>query len=344
MCENDYGNLKIAVVGAGAIGGICAAFIKDAGFDVQVVVRNLEHAGQIRDKGITISGIKGRMTVKMDAVAGVENMSEDRDIILLCVKAVSMTEAAQQLKSRIRPEAVVVSLQNGFCEEKLASILGRKNITGCVTGWGATMHSRLELEMTSSGDFIIGNIDNEQDLRLKGVQAVLSSIVPVKISTNIAGDLFAKLIINSCITSVGAVCGLCLGPMLLKRKIRIIFLKIMEEAMQVADALDIKVSVFAGKLDYYEFLESKGLISDLKRHVFLMALGFKYRKLKSSALQSLERAKPTEIDFLTGFITENAEKYGIDVPVNAAVYRIVKDIEQGGLDICVDNIDRIIVS
>jgi ketopantoate reductase len=50
------------------------------------------------------------------------------------------------------------------------------------------------------------------------------------------------------------------------------------------------------------------------------------------------------IDYLTGFITENAEKYGIDVPVNAAVYNMVKDIEQGILDICVDNIDKIFVS
>jgi 2-dehydropantoate 2-reductase len=344
MSEKDYRNLKVAVVGAGAIGGICAVFIKKAGFNVQVVVRNREHAAQIRHKGITVSGIKGRITMKMDSVAGIENMVDDCDVILLCVKAVSMTEAAKKLKSRLKPETLVVSLQNGFCEQRLASILGRRNVTGCVTGWGATMHSLLELEMTSLGDFIIGSIDNEEDLRLKGVQAVLSSIVPVKISTNITGDLFAKLIINSCITSVGAVCGLCLGPMLLKRKIRLVFLKIMEEAMQVANVLGIRVAVFADKLDYYKFLEPEGLVADLKRHAFLLALGFKYRKLKSSALQSLERAKPTEIDYLTGFITENAEKYGIDVPVNAAVYNMVKDIEQGILDICVDNIDKIFVS
>jgi len=342
MSQKDK-TLKIGVVGAGAIGGICAGWIKNAGYDVRVVVRTPEHARQIMEEGIQITGIKGDLTIKMDAVSRVEDMDGDRDMVLLCVKATEMMAAAEKLKPGLKPGAMVVSLQNGFCEEAVAGVLGRETVIGCVTGWGATLHSPCRLEMTSPGDFIVGNIDNKPDPRLEEVQAVLDNVLPTRISNNIAGDLYSKLIINSCITSVGAVCGLYLGQMLSRKKARLIFLRIMEEAMAVAKAMGIEVAVFGGKLDYYRFLENKGFFADLKRHLFLRALGFKYRKLKSSSLQSLERGKKTEIDYLTGFITSNASRFNIRTPVNTQVLEMVKKIEQGKAGIASENLDKIIL-
>lgn len=341
MIIDNAADMKIGVVGAGAIGGICAGFIKNAGFDVQVVVRNPDQAKQIMEHGIRISGIKGSLNAKMDAVSRIEDMDPDRDIVLLCVKATQMMDAAQRLLPVLSPDAMVISLQNGFCEDALAGILGRERVIGCVTGWGATLHSPFDLEMTSLGDFIVGNIDNKEDARLEQIQSVLSTILPTKISNNISGNLYSKLIINSCITSVGAVCGLYLGQMLSRKKARLIFLRIMEEAMQVAEALHIHVEVFAGKLNYYTFLKNKGFLADLKKHLFLRALGFKYRKLKSSTSQSLERGQQTEVDYLTGFITSNAQKFNISTPVNNQVYQMIKDIEQGKAKISADHLDRI---
>jgi len=333
--------MKIAVVGAGAIGGICAGLIKQAGFDVQVVVRRKEHARQIMEEGIHITGICGEFTVKMDAVAGVENMALDRDLVLLGIKATALTEVARQLIPRLTPSSMVVSLQNGFCEEALGKVLGRERVIGCVTGWGATLHSDCDLEMTSTGDFIVGNIDNQKDPRLVQVQSVLNPVLPCLISENIGGSLYSKLIINSCITSVGALCGLYLGQMLVKKKVRLVFLRIMEEAMAVAGAMEIQVEIFAGKLNYYTFLQKSGMLSDLKRHLFLLVLGFKYRRLKSSMLQSLERKQPTEIDYLTGFITENGKKHQVPTPVNNQIFGMVRQIEQGKRAISPDNLDQI---
>ena len=333
--------MKIAVVGAGAIGGICAGLIKQAGFDVQVVVRREEHAQKIVGEGIHITGIAGEFTVKMDAVAGVENLSPDRDLVLLGIKATALGEVAQQLVSRLSPSAMVVSLQNGFCEQALGEVLGRERVIGCVTGWGATLHSDCDLEMTSTGDFIVGNIDNQKDPRLVQVQSVLNQVLPCLISDNIGGSLYSKLIINSCITSVGAVCGLYLGQMLVQKKVRLIFLRIMEEAMAVASAMDITVEIFAGKLNYYTFLKKTGMLLALKRHLFLLVLGFKYRKLKSSILQSLERKQPTEIDYLTSFITENGKKHQVPTPVNDQIFGMVREIEQGKRAISSDNLEQI---
>lgn len=344
--------MKIAVIGAGAIGGICAALIHRAGYDVQVVVRREEHAKAIREKGIRVSGMCGEFTAQMDAVHEVTAMKPDRDMVLLGIKATAMDLVAKDLAPMLGamgPKTMVVSLQNGFCEEALAQVLGRERIIGCVTSWGATLHSDTDLEMTSTGDFIVGNVDNQKDKpagkpvdpRLEQVQRVLNHVLETKISDNITGSLYSKLIINSCITSVGAVCGLYLGQMLSIKHVRQIFVRIMEEAMAVAAAMEIEVEIFAGKLNYYTYLDSKGLLADLKRNLFLRVLGFKYRKLKSSSLQSLERGQKTEIDYLTGFITGNGKKFNIPTPVNDQVIAMVKEIEAGQRSISQANLNQI---
>ena len=339
--DNENRSLKIAVVGAGAVGGICAAMIAKAGYDVQVVVRREEQAVAIKEKGIRVTGIKGEVIVPVDAVCGAGAMAEDRDLVLLGVKATALAEAAQLIEDRISSQTMVVSLQNGFCEDFLGSILGRERVIGCVTGWGATMHGDRDFEMTSTGDFIIGNIDNQPDPRLGKVREVLNHVLETKISNNITGSLYSKLIINSCITSVGALCGLYLGQMLARKQARLIFLAVMEEAMAVAAAMELQVEVFAGKLDYYTFCGNKGWLSNIKRHAFLRILGFKYRRLKSSSLQSLERGQRTEIDYLTGYITAKGAEYGVPTPVNDQIQDMVHAIEQKTLTISPENIKRI---
>ncbi len=208
---------------------------------------------------------------------------------------------------------------------------------GCVVGWGSTMHSPGEIEMTSTGEFVIGNIDNKTDPRLRSIGDMLKTVAPVEISDNIMGSLYAKLIINSCITSLGAICGLYLGEMLSDRKIRNIFVEIMREAMAVADAMELHVEDYGGKINYYKLLRGYGFVDNLKRHMLIRIIGFKYRRLKSSSLQSLERGKPTEIDFLNGYIARNGEEYDVPVPVNNRIISMIKEIEGNRRKISPDN-------
>jgi 2-dehydropantoate 2-reductase len=93
-----------------------------------------------------------------------------------------------------------------------------------------------------------------------------------------------------------------------------------------------------GKLDYYKFLADRGLLTELKRHLMIRAIGFKYRRIRSSSLQSLERGRPTEIDYLNGYICERGRKHGVPTPVNAAIVRMVKEIESGKREMTADNL------
>jgi 2-dehydropantoate 2-reductase len=325
----NVSKLSYLVVGAGAVGGITAALLKRKGYNVEIVCKYDDYATLITEKGLSISGASGSFNIKMPAYSSVSQIKEKKDIILLATKATDMIEAARSILPVLKDDGKLVSLQNGLCENDLALVAGSDRVSGCVVGWGATMEGRGNLFMSSGGDFILGYTDRKPDAFLESLAEVMSAVVPARCTDNIMGHLYSKLMINSCITSLGVVCGLFLGKMLSRKKIRGIFIEILREALAVADAMKIKVEVFGGKLDYYKFLNGNGVAADFKRHLFIIIIGFKYRKLKSSGLQSLERGKPTEIDYMNGYIVKIGNAKGVPVPINASIVNIIHEIENG---------------
>ena len=327
-------------MGAGAIGGVSAALIKQAGYDdLELVCKHTDLAGQIREKGLKITGIKGDCNVKMNAVATIPEMSGPKDLVLLATKANDCIAAAQDLLPFLKPDSVVVSFQNGISEPALAHVLGKDRVIGCVVGWGASHETPGELEVTSEGEFVIGHLDGQTDDRLVSVQRMLSRVNPTRITANIMGELYAKLIINACINSLGVIGGVRLGTLLSDKRARTVFVLIMREALAVAQAMGIKVEPAAGgKLNYYAFL-GDGVWARMKRDLTIRLMGVKYSRIKSSSLQSLERGRPTEIDFLNGYICDNGRGKGVQTPANDTVKKLVYEIEAGIRPMAMDNLD-----
>ena len=108
---------KIAVVGAGAIGGVTAAFIKKAGWNPLLVCKHEETADLSKYPGMRISGIKGDHTVALQAVKHISDLPERQDLVFLATKAYDCLDAAQSLLAFLKPESMVVSMQNGICEK-----------------------------------------------------------------------------------------------------------------------------------------------------------------------------------------------------------------------------------
>lgn len=322
-------NTSIAVIGAGAIGGITAAFMAKAGLDAELVCKHRETADAANGAGLTIKGVRGEQKLRVKAVAEIGELSGMKDIILIAVKAYDMPDAARRALPFLKPDGLVVSLQNGICTDALAEIAGAARTAGCVIGWGATMLGHGVLDMTSEGEFVIGGIAEGTEYKLELLKEVLETVMPTRISGNIVSELYSKMVINSCITSMGVMSGLTLGEMLKKRQARNIFLGIIGEAVAVADAMDMKIPPYGGKLDYYSLAKSGGVLTTFKKHLVIRIVGFKYRRLKSSSLQSLLRGKPTEIDYFNGYIARKGAESGVKTPVNDAVIRIVKEIEAG---------------
>lgn len=334
----DAKNAKVLVVGAGAIGGITAGFLAKAGRNVGVVDKSRSIVDRIRLEGLHVFGVGGDFRVALPVYAGIEEVPGKADVVLLATKATTLPGVAEALRPVLHEGSRVVSFQNGICEEVIARVVGEDSTVGCVVGWGATMHAPGELEMTSTGDFIIGRLDGRVDDALPAVREILAGVRPTAVSANIMGHLYAKLVINSCITTLGAMSGLYLGKMLASKKVREVFIGIIREAMAVAGAMGLKVEPLA-RFDFASFLRGPGFLGNLKRHALIRLLGFKYRKLKSSSLQSLERGEKTEIDFFNGYIGRKGRETAVPTPLNDLLVSMIKEIEAGARAIGMANFD-----
>ena len=329
---------RICVIGAGAIGGITAAYMAKAGLDVTLVTKHQEIADIANGKGLHITGVRGDERISIPSVATIDELKGLYSICMIATKAYDMPECARRMLPLLSEDALVVSMQNGICTDALSEAVGEKRTVGCVIGFGGTMNSADERVMTSHGEFVIGLADKSRPAMLERLREALSTVAPVRVSEDIYAELYSKLIVNACITALGAVCGLYLGEMMARKDARRIFLGVIDEGVRVADAMGLKIPPYGGKLDYHQLMRGSGSLDRLRRHLMIRIVGLKYSKLKSSSLQSLERGRPTEIQYFNGYIVRKGAECGVSCPVNARLTQMVEEIERGSRKITTDNL------
>ncbi len=335
---------RICIVGAGAVGGVIAAVLMREKYKVTLVTKYNELAGKISKEGLQVKGNCGTFKICVPSVASPAELQGKFDFVLLATKAMALPRVAEAMIPYLHDASRVVSLQNGICEEMLAGIVGEERTVGCVVAWGGTLHEPGSVEMTSEGEFILGNWNRARDEKLAELADIMGHIVPVRTSDQILPELYSKLIINACITTLGAVCGLYLGEMLARRSVRNLFIEVIREAVRVADAMGLNIPPAAnGKLDYYKFL-APGILSKPKRHLTIRVIGMKYRKLKSSSLQSLERGQKTEVENYNGYVSAKGREFSVQTPVNDQLLVLIREIEKGSRTVSPDNFREINLS
>ena len=324
---------RFVVIGPGAIGGATAALLARAGRDVVLVCKKPGLAATVASEGIHVRGARGDFRTRLAAVTTIEELEGTFDYALITVKAPDLQNAARRLLPFLRADSLVVSMQNGICVEALAEVVGAERAVGCVVGWGSTLVAPGEIDITSTGELAIGTLSGASPAGtptgMEVLREALDNVFPTEIAPDILSRLYSKLLVNSGFASIGVLCGLRLGAMLARSDARALFIAVIREAVAVADAIPLRIPPYAGKLDYYRLLAGSGPLADLRRTLFLWAFGFKYRRLKSSSLQSLERGHRTEIEYLNGYIERRGRAIGVPTPVNSRIAAMVREIEGG---------------
>ena len=339
---------RLLLMGCGSVGGVIAGGLLRAGYEVTIVTHNDEIAQAINADGLRLTTPEGRWTVPATAHIHLNEVAGPFDAVYLAMKATEVEQAARDVADYLSPEGYVVTLQNGVVEDRVGAILRREQVVGALVGWGATMHAPGVYEMTSRGELVVGELDGQVTPQVQRLKATLDAVSPTTISTNIYGVLWSKLAINCVITTLGAVSGQLLGEMLRRRAIRRLALVITSEVMDVAEANHVSLESVGGTLDLYRlYLPSDrragGFGLDLiAKHAIMLAVGLKFRYLKSSMLQSLERGRRTEIDFMNGYVVERGQEKGVPTPVNAALTAMVREIEAGSRPISPDNLESLL--
>ena len=330
MTQGD-GKKKIVIVGVGGIGGILAARLIRLGADVTPVTGNAAISAALAQHGFRVIEVDGTHWSVPTARPARPTLGPDDGPFDLCLAATKITTLAAALADTapwLRPDAQVVCIQNGLPEEIAASVVGPERAVGCVVGWGASMIEAGIYQRTSHGGL---------QLERPGVAAdILGQVEDTHVTDSFTGTRWSKLAINCATSTLGAIGGARLGPLMRRRFVRRLVLEIWTEVAAVARASGVQFAPVSGTLDI-----GRMALTDRERraplgspalawkHSILVGVGMKYRRMRSSMLYAIERGRTPEIDYLNGEVVRRGARHGVATPVNARLVEAVHDIAAG---------------
>lgn len=325
---------RILVMGAGAIGGTVTACLTQIGADVTAVTTNQEIHGAVREHGFRTAGEGGRRAVRGRIELGVP-AGERFDVVLLATQPPQVEDAARAALPGLAERGVMVCFQNGLCESRIAAIAGPDRVVGGIVAWGASMPEPGLYDRTAAGGFTLGRIAGPPDDGLRELASLLEAVGPVELTDNLLGARWSKLALNCAVSSLGTIGGERLGPLVRVRRYRRLALEIFTEVVEVARAEKVRLEKVAGTIDLDWIAlspadraasASAGLTA---KHALLLAVGLRYRRLRSSMLSAIERGRVPAIDFLNGEVVSHAARHGLTAPVNGAVVAAVHALARG---------------
>jgi 2-dehydropantoate 2-reductase len=302
---------RVAVVGAGAVGGYFGGMLARAGADVTLIGRPV-HVEVWKRDGLFVDSINFQERIRVAASTDVA-AAADADLVLFSVKSLDTVETARQLARHVRSDASIVSLQNGVDNvEHIRTAAGLDPIAAVVYV-ASSMPAPGCIKHAGRGDLLIGDLPGRAGPPREAAIARVSSLfeaagVPCRVSPDIQVDLWTKLITNVGLNGISAVVHATYGDVVAIPESRETIRALVNECVAVARA---------------------GGVSLPENDFAAMVLQFAERvgPVFSSTAQDLERGKPTEIDALNGFVARRGAELGVPTPVNQAIVALVKLLE-----------------
>jgi 2-dehydropantoate 2-reductase len=302
--------MKVAVVGAGAMGSLFGGLLAASGEDVTLVDVWREHIDAINSEGLRIGGSKGSHIVRVKATTDPSSVGPV-DLIIIFVKSYDTLKATKDALPMVKEDTVFLSLQNGLGHfEKISEAAGSERVISGTTAHGCTLKGPGEIVHAGRGPTIIGELDGRETERVCDIRdALVRAGIETEISRNITGALWSKVLVNVGINPLTAINGVRNGELLEDPEIKETIRQAVEEAITVAEALGIDLGP-----------------GDQLEHVYKVARATALNR--SSMLQDVERGRKTEIDALNGIVVRLAKTLGVDTPVNEALTAAVKGLEK----------------
>jgi 2-dehydropantoate 2-reductase len=324
----------VLLVGAGGIGGVLGTLLASTGVALTVLTTNAQIASALRERGFRLRGdAAGRSGAPHDVLTQAPQTG-DFDWVLLAVQPPQVESAARGVLTALGEQGKLVCFQNGLCEERIAQLAGRERVVGAVVAWGASMLEPGLYERTSAGGFSIGVLPGGDASRLEELARLLEVVGPVTLTDNLMGVRWSKLAINCAVSTLGTLAGERVGSLLRLRLARRLALEIVTEVVSVARAEGVRLEKVAGTVDlewlalgHHERLKPSMTLAT--KHALVLAVGARYRRMRSSMLSALERGREPAVDYLNGEVVERAKRHGLAVPVNQRAHELVWAVARG---------------
>jgi len=303
--------MKIAVVGCGAMGSVYAALLADAGHEIWAIDSWKEHVDAIKAGGLRLEGASGDRTVRVNATTDAADASHC-DLVILATKAMHVEKAARSMQPLLRPDTVVLSIQNGLGgPDTAAKVLGRERVlVGVVGGFGASMKAPGHAHHNGWELVRLGELSGPVTPRLEKVaEAWRSGGFRVKCFDDIDQLVWEKLICNVCFSGPCTVTG--------------------RTIVEVIDDPDAWQVASGCATEAYNVARARGIKLDFTDPVaYVRAFGMKIPNARPSMLLDHLAGRMSEIEAINGAIPVAAKAAGIEAPYNEAISALVRAKER----------------
>lgn len=306
--------MKIAIVGAGAMGSLYGARLTQAGEEVWLVDTWQEHITAIKEQGLTVTSANGVETVPVKATMEPGEIGSV-DLVMVFVKAHATHEAALTAAGLQGPDTLVMTLQNGLGNaEKIAAVVGAERVLVGTTAMGATLEGPGCVIDNGKGVTHIGNFAASVTRKLYEIAAVFSrSGLYTIVDANVEALRWSRLTVNAGLNALSAVTGFSNGQLADYPETQELMNRAVAEAEAVARS-------HGAALPH----------ANMQAQVLANAQATKDNK--SSMLQDVLKKRPTEIDAINGAIVREGAALGVATPVNEVLTLLVKARERAYLE------------
>jgi len=297
--------MKIAVMGAGAVGCYYGAMLARAGHDVTLIGRP-QHVEAVERDGLLLDTQSFKVHVPMHASTEASAV-EGASLVLFCVKSTDTESAAALMRPHLVPGALLLTLQNGVDNaDRLQAALPEQLVSAAVVYVATEMAGPGHVKHHGRGELVIAASRRSMEIAAMLIQAG----VPTEVSDNVPGALWAKLILNCAYNALSAITQMPYGRIVggtERDGVRAVIRDVVNECLAVANASGVTVLG-----DVWGAVE---------RIAQTMPTQF------SSTAQDLARGKRSEIDHLNGHVMRQGEALGIATPANRVLHTLVKLLE-----------------
>jgi 2-dehydropantoate 2-reductase len=295
---------KIAVVGAGAVGGYFGGMLARAGAPV-VFIGRPAFAEAVRKDGLFLDTTQFKERIAATAFSEL-SAARGAEIVLFCVKTTDTAATAQELAKIVSPNTLVVSMQNGVDNvEQIRSASGIDALVAVVYV-AASVPAPGSVKHVGRGDLVLGP-ENEKTRRI--AELFTRAKVPCRISDHIAGELWTKLVWNCALNALSALGKVTYGEIIASADAKQLLEGTVYEVLAVAKAAGIK---------------PPGLENPKAALAGAYKIAEQMSATRSSTAQDMMRGKRSEIASLNGFIARKGRELGVPTPLNHALYTLVK--------------------
>jgi 2-dehydropantoate 2-reductase len=305
---NSYKPKKFAVVGAGPVGCIVAAFLAKGGYEVTLCDVQTGLLEPALNPGIILSGADNFQARVAKTTTRIDQLADDPpDVVIVTVKATALPIITSALESFITEGRYVVSWQNGIDTELvLAERLGKKQVMRAVVNFGCILEgpAKVKLAFHHRPHYLQELDPNSKDAALGICQALTECGLDTHHTNQIRNMVWTKTVNNSCMNPVCAVTGKTMFEVINDPIVFTLVNSLLKEGVQVARANELMLGP-----DYY--LDCLDYIKDAGHH-------------KPSMLQDVDAKRQTEIDYINGKIIEYGERAGVPTPYNTTMRVLVK--------------------